>query len=255
MSVTIGFIIDIVIIALLVIFGLVGYKKGILKSIISLLNWVVCILIAVFTAKYVAGWLNHIFDFSGWIGSKISKSLIKSNDFFAMSVNSFGGKENLIASIPAGINGFLEKITKLLFNGNVDMSSTSSVGSIMGTTLGHITFIVITGILIFIILKIIVLLLSKLFKNISQTKVLGGLNKVLGLALGLVKAGLIIVIINIVLVIGSMIPFMNKTVAPLIQDHTYVEKYVYNTTDKLFGKYVIEGEMIQNWVEDKWENR
>lgn len=255
MSVTIGLIIDVVIVALLAIFGIVGYKKGILKSIISLLNWVVCILIAVFTAKYVAGWLNHIFDFSGWIGSTISKNLIKSNDFFAMSVNSFGGKENLIAAIPAEVNSFVEKLTTIVFNGNIDMNSTESVGSIMGTTLGHITFIVITGILIFIVLKIIVLLLSKLFKNIGQTKVLGGLNKVLGLALGLLKAGLIIAIINIVLVIGSMVPFMNKTVSPLIQDHTYVEKHIYNTTDKLFGKYVIEGEMIQNWVEDKWEKR
>lgn len=255
MSVTLGIIIDVVIVALIAIFAIVGYKKGILKSIISLLNWVVCIIIAVFTAKYVASWLNHIFDFSGWIGEKISKSLINSNNFFATSVNSFGGKENLIASIPAGINGFLEELTKMVFKNNIDMTSTDSVGSIMGATLGHIGFIVITGILIFIILEIVVMLLSRLFKNIGQTKILGGLNKILGLVLGLIKAGLIIAIVNVVMVASSMIPLMNKTISPLIQDHTYVEKYVYNTTDKLFGKYVIEGELIQNWVEDQWEKR
>ena len=115
--------------------------------------------------------------------------------------------------------------------------------------------VVVAGILVFIILKIAVALLSKLFKNIEQTKILGGLNKVLGLVLGFLKASLIIVIVNVILVALSLVPAINKTITPLIQDNTHVERVIYNTTDKLFGKYVVEGDVVKNLVEDLWKKR
>ena len=43
--------------------------------------------------------------------------------------------------------------------------------------------------------------------------------------------------------------------APIIKDNTHIEKVVYNKTDELFGKYVIEGDTVKNWVEDLWEKR
>ena len=254
----VGLIIDAVVILLALIFGIIGYKKGLLKSVISLLNWGVCILIAVFTAKYVAGWLNGIYNFSGWIGGKIAGSLSSMNEFFAQPINVYEGvgKQALIDSIPKETNGLLTQLIKIIFtNTNVDMSSTETIAAVVGASLGHICFVVITGILIFIVLKIVVALLTKLFDKIAQTKVLGGLNKILGLVLGVVKAAIIIFVVNGILVALTLVPAVNKTITPVIQNNTYVEKVVYNTTDKLAGKYIIESNAIQKWVNNLWEAR
>ena len=115
--------------------------------------------------------------------------------------------------------------------------------------------IVISGILVFVILLIATKLLSKLFKNIEQIKIIGGLNKILGFILGILKATLIVGVVNCILVALSLIPPVNKAITPVIQDNSHVEKVIYNTTDKLFEKYVIEGDMLKNWVENLWEKR
>ncbi len=254
---TFGLVVDIILVAVLVVFAVIGYKKGLLRTVLSFFSWVMCVLLAMWLAKYVAGWINGIYDFSAVIGRSISKSLIKSNDFFAQAVNVYeaSGKDALISAIPTN-NKLLAQLVKVVFSkSNVDMSSTNSIGSVVGANLGQICMVVIAGILIFFVLKIALALLMKLFKKIEQTKVLGGLNKILGLTLGLIKGAFIVLAINCVLVALTLIPFVNKTVDPIIQDHTHVEKFVYKTTDKLFGKYVIEGNMVGKWIEISWNKR
>lgn len=256
---TIGIIIDIAIIALFVILGIIGLKKGFLKSVISLFSWGFCITIAFITAKYVAVWIDGLFDLSSIIGDKIAKSLTKTDSFFGQAINTYeaGGKDALIqASSNLKINSLLSQLIKVVFtNTKVDMSSTDSIGSILGDSLGRICVVIISGVLVFIILLIAVKLLSRLFKNIEQTKIIGGLNKVLGLILGLLKATLIVGVVNCIFVALSLIPPINKAITPLIQENTHIEKVIYNTTDKVFEKYVIEGDTLKNWIEKLWEKR
>lgn len=256
MLATIGIIIDVVIIAALAIFTFIGIRKGFLHSLLSLFSWSFCLLVAFLTAKYVAGWINGIFNISGMLGDKISGALIDSNNFFAQAINSFASKEDVIKAIPSDTNGLLKQLIKVVFNNSsVDMSSTKTVGSVVGAGLGQVITIVITGILIFIILKVATMLLSKLFKKIAQTKVLGTLNKVLGGILGFIKVGFVVVGLNLVLCGLSLIPVVNKTINPLINENTFVEKFTYNKTDELFSSYILEGKVLENWVGDLWENR
>lgn len=253
---TIGIIIDIVIILACIISGIIGLKKGFLQSILSIFSWSVCILVAIFTAKYVAGWINGIYDFSSLIGDKISNSLIASNKFFGTAINTFANKEEILSNIPANVNGLLLQLIKVIFtNSAVDMTSDESVGHFIGNALGYISIVIIAGVLVFIVLKIVVALLSKVFDNINKTKVIGGVNKGLGFALGLLRALIIIAIINFVLVGLSLIPAINQFLTPIIKDYTYVEKFIFNITDMIFGKYVIEGNTIQTWVQTLWNSR
>lgn len=255
---TLGIIIDVAIVAILVIFALIGLKKGLIQSVLSLFSWFVCIIVAVLTAKYVAGWINGIYNFSGLIGNSISKSLIKTNEFFAQSINVFEatGKDALIASIPNNTNKLLAEIIKIVFNSSdVNMASTDSIGSVVGESLGHICMVIIAGILVFVVLKIVVALLSKLINNLERIKVIGGMNKILGLVLGALKASLIIFAVNIVMVGLTLMPTANKIITPILQDNTKIERFVYNQTDKLFEKYIIEGDVIDKWIDNLWESR
>lgn len=253
---TIGIVIDIALVALFMILGIIGLKKGLLKSVISLFSWGACLIVAIFSAKLVAGWINGIYNFAGLIGGKITKSLQSLNAFFTLPINSFANTQEIVKNIPIDLNGLLKQLVKVVFSNNsVDMSSADSLGHITGISLGQICMVIISGILIFVVLMIVVKLLSKLFDNIEKTKILGSLNKVLGLCLGLIKAGLIVFVINVVLVGISLMPVANKIITPLIKESTYVEKFIYNKTDDLFGKYVIEGDLVKNWVTDLWNSR
>lgn len=135
------------------------------------------------------------------------------------------------------------------------MESSSTIGSVVGASLGHIIMIVIAGILTFIVLKLVVFILSRIFDNISRTKVLGSLNKIVGVVFGALKAAVIVVALNVILVALSLIPAVNNTITPLIQDNTHVEKFVYNKTDEVIEKYVINGNVIQTWISDMWTSR
>ncbi len=256
---TTGIIIDIVLLVILLIFGLVGFKKGLFNSLLSLFSWIVCIIVAIFLARFVAKWINGIYDFNGLIGGKINDSLVKVDSVFSKKIVDFkdaGGKDAIMAelnSVP-NLNGFLRKLIKMVFNSSsFNPDSTATVGMTIGRSAGQLCMLVISMILTFIVLKIVIGLLSKLFDNISKVKIIGGLNKLFGLLFGIVKGLCIIVLFNAVLSGMSVLPFVNKSITPVIQDHTHVEKVVYNTTDKLMQKYVVEGKVVQKWIDDLWK--
>lgn len=254
---TLGLIIDVVIIGVLLIFGFVGLKKGFFKSVISLLSIAVCLAVAVFTAKFVANWINGIYNFSALISGKVSSGLNGTNEFFALPIATYASKDALIAAIPANINKLLAQVVKVVFNNsNIDYATAEgTIGEVVGSSIGQIAMIIIAGILIFVVLRLAIMLLSKAFDNLAKIKMIGWLNKVLGFLFGAIKAGCVIIILNCVLIGLSLIPAVNKTITPIIQDNTHVEKVVYNTTDKFVGKYIIEGNLLQNWLENQWNSR
>ncbi len=263
---TFGLIIDIILVIIVAIFAIIGFNKGFFKSILSLFSWVVCLIVAIVLAKYVANWINGIYDLTSLIGSKIESALSGMGDVFNNTIASYNSadataesvKTAILADIQkvSGMNGVLLQFIIMVFNNTAfDPTSEATIGNILGMSIGHMCVVLIAGILVFIVLKIVVALLTKLFDRISKVKVIGGLNKVLGLVLGALKGACIVVIINIIVVALSLIPAVNNVITPVIQDNTTVEKFVYNKTDEIIGTYVIEGNMIQNWISDLWNAR
>ncbi len=256
---TIGIVLDIIILSALGIAAIIGFKKGFFKSILAFFSWVVCAIVAIMLAKYVANWINGIYNFSNLIGRKIASALNGQGDYFKNPINSFGyeNKDELIAAIPAGTNGMLAQLIKVIFkNATVDVAiETSSVSTIVGTCIGKIVMIVIAAILVFVVLKLAVFLLTKLLNKITSNAVFGTLNKIFGAIFGALKAAVIILSFNFILVMLSLLPFVNKTIKPLVQENTVIERVIYNGTDKLVEKYIIDGDLIKGWVSTAWGKR
>lgn len=248
---TIGLIVDIVLISALAIWGFLGLKKGFLKSLLSLFSWLVCIVISIVLAKYVASWLNLIHNFSGDIGNKIASSLTNSNELYALPITE---KDAFLANQPG--NGLFKQVIKVILTSiTVKEGDSLTIASVVGAQIGWICMLVISGVLIFIVLKIVIALLSRLFDNISRTKVLGKVDKILGFILGILKAGCVVIILNFVLIALSLIPMVNKTILPLIQNETHVERFIYNKSDEFVKKHVIDGQLVQKWITDVYNNR
>lgn len=247
MLTTIGIVVDVIIVAALVLFTLIGLKKGFIKSVLDLFSWLVCILVAVFLAKYVARLINHIYNFDAFIGNKIAHALVKHNNYFALPAEQF-------SSAPMPNLGALGTLTKAVFK-NAANYGNATIAEVVGKSLGRISMIIISGILVFVLLRLILLLLNKLFKKITDIKILGWLNKLLGAAFGFIRAAAIVIILNIVLCFLTLIPPVNKSMGTLISEHTVVEKVIYKTTDKVIKNKVVDGGLMQNWLSDLWDKK
>ena len=88
------------IIIAIIVFAIIGYRKGFLNSFLALFSWLACLVIAIMTAKYVAGWLNSIFNFSGHIAAGLNTPIKNLNPFFENTINNYANKEELIKDCP-----------------------------------------------------------------------------------------------------------------------------------------------------------
>ncbi len=249
MLVTIGLIIDVVVVCALIISAIIGFKKGFLKSVLAFFSWAVCLLVAIFAAKYVANWINHIYDFDSLIGNNIAKALVKNNEYFSTLATNY-----LPENMPSGL-GFLGQLTKVVFKNVGTVPEDATIATVVGKSVGHLCMIIISALLIFIILKIVLLIINKIIDKITSAKVFGIINKIFGAIFGFLKAACIIIVFNVVLCFLTLLPPVNKTVKPLVKENTYVERVIYNTTDKVIEDKFINGGIINDWLSNLWDNK
>lgn len=242
---TIGVLIDIVLVALVVIIAFVGMAKGFINSLLSIISTAIVIAISVFTAKYVAKFIDgilHVVDFFAKIATKMLNTL---GSFFTTPQAADTAGETIVESMPEGIYAPLQKfISKILTN--TTFADGQTVAEVVGAALGAIITTIICGIAIFIILKIVFNLLARFFDNVSQKKSIGGMDKLLGLIFGLAKGVILVLFLGSITSILCLVPKINDVVHPIIDQHTSVTKFVYNLSNDINNKYIIEN--IPDWL-------
>lgn len=250
---TVGLVIDVLIVLAIVILGILGYKKGLLKSLLSVFGWSFCLVVAIWSAKYVAGWIDTIFNFSSKIGGGIANSLFAQQEFFKAPINTYADKTALMGAFDAvsgNINPVIRQLVKVIFsNQAIDFTSSEAIGSVVGSIGGQIILVVISAIFTFAVLMIAMFLINKLIDKITTNRIIGGLNKIMGLVLGVAKGAVIVFAVNILLVLLSTVPFVGSAVTPFVNNNTYVEKFVYEKTDYVVDKYIINGELLQEFIQ------
>lgn len=255
-SSNIGVLIDIIIIAVLVVFALIGLRVGFFKSVLSMISTVVIIIVSFIAANPLARLINKIYNFIGVIAKGLRKSIVGMGEFYTEVIPDGTTGVELANRIPTDTNGMLRSIMKYVLKPmTASEIQGQTVADVISGAFASIIFTIIVGIILFILIKIIVSLASKIFENMTQIKAVGAVNKVLGLLFGLLKGGLIIVTVSFVLTFLTVIPKVNKKVSPLIRDHTKVAKVVYSQTDDMVEKYVIDTNVIQKWINNLWENK
>ncbi len=256
MSKTIGVAIDVIIVALIVVFAFIGLRKGFFKSVLSMISGVVVIIVSFLLASPVAKLINKIYDFNGLLAGKLCKSIAGMNPFYSQVISEGVSGADLVNQIPSSTNGFLKKlmshVLKPLSAGDVQGAT---VADIVSGAFASIIVTIIVGILLFILIKIIIALATRLFDNITKNRVFGATNKLLGLAFGAVKGFIIVVVFAIVLTFLTVIPTVNTKLTPILQDQTKIARPIYNYTDEMVEKYVVDGKLVQKWVDGLWENK
>ena len=251
-----GIVFDVIIIGLLVIFGLIGFKKGFFKSIISMISTVVVIIISFFCASPLARLLNKFYDFTGLIGKGICKGIASMGAFYSQPIPEGVSGADLVNSIPESTNGFLKKLMSYALNPlSASDVQGATVAEIVSGAFASVIMLIICGILLFILIRIILAIATRLFENITRNRVFGVTNKILGLTFGVLKGLIIVFIFSLVLTFLTVIPAINTKVSPAIQDHSIIARPIYNLTDEIVEKQVVDGKLVQKWIDKLWENK
>lgn len=193
--------IDIVFIAILVLFAIIGVWRGLFDSLLALISSGVALTVAIFTAKSVAKFLNKTFKINSWFSKILTKSVGE------------GGTITLFGK------------TDLSFAINEVAEFLSMIFAI---------------IVVFVLIKLAVWLLAKLFDSVVSSSTIGsGLNKVLGLVFGACRGFLVVIIVLSLCCVFSSTKLIGNKIQENIDNSSvtkYVYKYVSDYTEKLFDK-------------------
>lgn len=221
-------ILDIIIIGIIALMTIIGYKRGIVKSLYGLI-----ILAAAGFLAYLCGKLLAEFIYDNYIYSAITDSVNES--FESSKVNSSAVSANVFDSMPDFIANLLSGfgITQKGFSTTLNSASDFSQNAVLVAVERVIKPIIISAISVFmtIILFILFILLFKLlgryFLKLFEAPVIRSINALLGGVLGLCEGVLIVLLVIIIIRISASFT-KSVIISKDLIDSSFIFKNVYN---------------------------
>jgi len=203
--------IDIIILIILGVFALIGFAKGFIRQVLSFANLLVAIILAFVTVKPVSVFLSDT-KLAPFIHEKVVEFLASKGEIFTTPIPNDATNETLVPILDQlGLPGFIDKILLNLIT--IDETAYGLTFSevlaqkIVPTLLIVVSFIALV-LVIFIVMKILIHFIDSFVK---KSKAVSGINKLLGLALGFVKAIVIVSLLMLALsALGGLFPAINE---------------------------------------------
>lgn len=203
-----GVITDLILIAIVMVFVIIGYVKGLTGSLIKLASFIIAVILALILYKP----LSNVVMQKTQIDEKIEAAIVQN---FSKTENQ--NEENMPTTLVESINNKIEKETTEARNEIVEKTAKSTTLTIMRVG---------TAIAIYIAARLILFIVSVLAKGITQLPLLKEVDKAGGIAYGLVQG---IVIVYVLLGVVSLISVVwpNNPVVEAISQ-SYIGLILYN---------------------------
>ena len=193
-------ILDIIVISFVLLFTFIGHRRGLIKTIFSLLSSVLSIFLAIRLYPFVSIILREKTPIFTNIKASIISALNLEKLILEQGVSAI---DEIIISLP-----FPDFITNTLVgSNNPDLYSyidVSSIENYIGSYIANIILNIISAILVFVLVIIIMKLLSRLINVVSGLPVINKFNKLGGLIagalLGLIYVFLALVVLTLLFV-------------------------------------------------------
>lgn len=192
-------IVNISALAVILIFAIVGAVVGFAKTFFKTFGTILALFFAVILCSSVSRFLESQFGFVSYISEKISGL-----------VGNFFGEDVMNGTVlEATKKGLTEKglsiwLVNIILGFQSDVPLDVSIKDVLCPTFAFYISMVVSGLILFIIFKIIFFLIGELISKLHVIKVVGALDRFLGLLLGLLRA---VVFIQIALLIVNILPF------------------------------------------------
>ena len=174
-----GIIADLILIAIVVIFIMIGYKKGLTGSLIKLASFAIAVILAVILYKP----LTNVVMENTQIDEKIEETIIQN---FSKEENENKNEENMPTTLVNSINNKIDQETTAARNEIVEKTAKTTTLTIM--RIG-------TAIVIYILARIILFIVALLAKGITQLPLLKQIDKTGGIVYGLLQGAVIVYVV------------------------------------------------------------
>lgn len=195
----VGLIMDAVLLVALIVFALICRKRGFINMIFHFASGLVALIVAISLAKVVVGLTGGLFGLLENFTEKFTESFSKMPGFSTDLNGQDAGALMEVSALPSII------ITLALKKLAGDkLAAGQTLGMLVGETVAELLCNLIAAVALFLVLKILFKLLRKIFTAIiNKIKLLGKVNKFLGMILGILE---FIFIISLVMSILTLIP-------------------------------------------------
>jgi len=232
-------ILDILLVVAVLVFALIGLKKGFGDQLLGLLGTLGVLVGSIFLAPLIAGWLEPT-GIGRWITGELTKWVTDSGakwvaaeagraDIFTLPLNwadeAVRGANMPDALKALGVPALMSDILGL----NGVFAGFGDAGILIDALPAWLTGLALTAIafaMLLLVLSIVLAILRRIFKKITKIRIFGAADKILGVVLGLAKAYLIVsVILSLLIIIPPSffgMEFMNRSV-----DASTITKFFY----------------------------
>lgn len=181
-----GIIIDLILIGIVIAVCINSYIKGLVISVFNLVSSLAAMVLSYLFYPVIAGFLKGT-AILGWIQAPIRESLLENGATLAeVSVESLLGQLNLPAAISDGILNTVGEVP-----GQLPELAESVSAAVAGFILEIICIV-----LLFVIVKIGLLFAKGLLKTVTKLPLLHQVDKIGGLAFGLIEAFVLLTVVG-----------------------------------------------------------
>ena len=236
----VAIIIDIAFLAILIIFAVIGLYVGFTKSAVSMIGTFASIVLAILAAKPIASLIDKIFGASVFFSTKIANAFYGIDPYFEKIQESAISGETVSQQISSldGVNTPIRLIIKKTLNGQT-IEAGESVGGVLGSIFGHLVTIAIAVVVGFILIRLVLWLITKLFAKLTEYKFIGAIDKTLGFVLGAAKGFIYVAFVFIIISLLSYIPSVNSYVNDVCTE-SKISGRVYKWVDNLTQNFIAD---------------
>ena len=235
--------VDILIIAIILIFIIVGCVKGFVFSILSIFGSTVNFIIALCLCKPMANFLNSSFNLESTLVSNFTDKLSNISTDFNIPLSTFKTQTELSSHINDTINnsslgGFIKKLlsnTIKVTPENVSGTDTT-LNNIISKSFATFISLIISFIIVFILIYLILWLISFLSKKANQISDIKFTDRILGTFFGFVKGSLIVLFIFALLSLFNQDGLLSGLFKEI--NNSTIGGWLYNNVSEFMHKYV-----------------
>ena len=193
-----NYIVDGIVLIVLIGFAIYCGRRGFIDCFFSFASTTIALIVAVTLAKICVDATNGLFGLNGWLEGVFTDGFAKISGFEA-EIGAEGAdaalKEQNIPAI----------ITQLVFKLKGEVPEGTTIAMALGEITASLTCYLGTGILLFLICKLLLLLVRNLLNSIMErVSILDKLNTILGVAVGILECLLIVcTVLSVLAVIPS----------------------------------------------------
>jgi uncharacterized membrane protein required for colicin V production len=232
-------IVDIVVVFVFGLFILFGFFKGFLHALLSLAGTIVSLLVAFFFAQAFASFLGGAFGLNKLFSDLILSGLKNAGALFTTPIEATDAGQIAIALGQLGLPDFLTAPLSSAIAAAVPAGTSAIVLSeYLAPILANALLVMIAGTLLFIIIRVVLGLIQKLFKKLLKNHILKTVDRMLGAAFGAVKAYLVLSIIFMLATFLMPMEFFAPVRAILEQSTLGLFLYDNNILQQLLSNYI-----------------